>query len=296
MTSRRNFLKRSSLGLGTLVLGASLPRFALADAATDKAATTDAATDKADLKLAVQTWSFRLFDLDEAVQKTRQAGIHYIEIAGGTRIKGENKRTSAMTADERKWLQTVLADNDVTAISLGGCQGTPQEFDFAAEMGLTTLQGEPPFDTLVELSRRAEEYKVRFVLHNHPSPSRYWNYKEVLTKLDGCGEWLGFCPDTGHQMRSGIDPLIAVRELKGRIYSVHLKDLNDYGFVNSTDRSHLHDVPWGTGKGRVEAILRELIAQKVQGPVIVEYEHHWENNVAEIAECAKFFNAVVGNK
>ncbi|MCL2625061.1 MAG: twin-arginine translocation signal domain-containing protein, partial [Planctomycetaceae bacterium] len=63
MTSRRNFLKRSSLGLGTLLLGASLPRFAMADAATDKAATTDAATDKADLKLAVQTWSFRLFDL-----------------------------------------------------------------------------------------------------------------------------------------------------------------------------------------------------------------------------------------
>ena len=284
MTSRRDFLKLTSLGMGTLAVGASLPQFAFADDAPEKA----------DLKLAVQTWSFRLFELDEAVKKTRQAGIPFIEIAGGTRIKGQDKRASAMTAEERKWLKTVLADNEVTALSLGGCQGTPQEFDFAAEMGLKTLQGEPPFDTLVEVSRRAEEYQVRFVLHNHPSPSRYWNYKDILPRLEGCSRWMGFCPDTGHQMRSGIDPLIAIKELKGRIDSVHLKDLNEFGFVNSTNRSDIHDVPWGTGKGRVEAILKELIDQKMQGPVIVEYEHHWEDNVGEIAECAKFFNAIVG--
>ena len=282
--SRRSFIQLSSFGLGALALG-HLPQTTQGQ---------DNAT-KADLKLTVQTWSFRLFDIDDGIKKTRQAGIDYVEIAGGIRVKGENKRASAMTPEERQWLKSVLIDHNVAAISLGGCQGTPEEFDFAAEMGLKTLQGEPPFDKLVEVSRRAEEYKVRFVLHNHPSPSRYWYYKDILPRLDGCSPWMGFCPDTGHQMRSGIDPLVAIKEMKGRIYSVHLKDLNDYGFVNSPNRSHLHDVPWGTGKGQVEAILKELIAQNVQGPVIIEYEHNWEDNLAEIAECAKFFNKVVGH-
>jgi L-ribulose-5-phosphate 3-epimerase UlaE len=56
----------------------------------------------------------------------------------------------------------------------------------------------------------------------------------------------------------------------------------------------LHDVPWGTGKGQVGAILKELTDQKVRGPVIIEYEHNWENNVGEIAECVRFFNSVTG--
>jgi len=283
MLPRRNFLKLSSLGLGALALG-NLPQ---ESSAQDSPA-------KADLKLTVQTWTFRLFDIDEGIRKTRQAGIDYVEIAGGIQVKGQSKRASTLTADERKWLKAVLADNNVTAISLGGCQGTPEEFDFAVEFGLKTLQGEPAFDKLVEVSQRAEEYKVRFVLHNHPAPSKNWLYKDILPRLTGCSPWMGFCPDTGHQMRSGIDPLVAIKELKGRIFSIHLKDLNDYGFVNSPNRSHLHDVPWGTGKGRVEAILRELIAQNVQAPVIIEYEHNWENNLAEVTECAKFFHKIVG--
>ncbi len=284
MLDRRNFLKMSSLGLGSLALCRSLPNVLAADAL--------ATPDKADLKLTVQTWSFRLFDIDEGIKKTREAGVGNVEIAGGIRIKGENKRASAMTADERKWIKSVLEDNQVTAISLGGCQGTPQEFEFAVEMGLKTMQGEPPYDKLAEVSKRAEEHKIRFVLHNHPKPTKYWNYKETLKRLDGCSPWMGFCPDTGHMMRSGIDPLTAIKDLKGRIYSIHLKDLNEV-YTTEEERKNMHDVPWGTGKGQAEAILKELIAQKVQGPVIIEYEYHWEDNLAEIAECAKFFDKVI---
>ena len=248
--------------------------------------------DRANLKLTLQTWSFRLFDLDEGIRKTRQAGIKNIEIAGGIKLKGENKRASQMTTEERKWIKSVLEENDVTAISLGGCQGTPQEFEFANDMGLQYMQGEPPVERLVEVSEMAEKHKIRFTLHNHPKPSRYWNYKETLDRVKNCTSWLGFCPDTGHMIRSGIDPLVAIKELKGKIYSMHLKDLNDV-IMSEDEKKDLHDVPWGTGKGQVEAILKELLDQKVQCPVIIEYEYKWENNIPEIIECAKFFNSIV---
>ncbi|MDR1385758.1 MAG: sugar phosphate isomerase/epimerase [Planctomycetaceae bacterium] len=284
--NRRNFLKLSSLGAGTIAFANSLPLcsiFAKENLSQSK---------KADLKLTVQTWSFRLFDIDEGIRKTKQAGVKFVEIAGSIRIKGENKRAVAMTAEERKWFLAIAEENQVQAISVGGNKGTRQEFDFAAELGLTVMQGEPDFERLVEVSKLAEEYKIRFALHNHAKPNRYWNYKETLKRLDGCSPWLGFCPDTGHFARSGIDPLTVVKDLKGRIVSIHLKDLND---VNTQDgeKKDLHDVIWGTGKGQVEAIIHELVEQKVQAPIIIEYEYKWEDNVKEITECAKYFHNIV---
>ncbi|MDR1493704.1 MAG: TIM barrel protein [Planctomycetaceae bacterium] len=286
--NRRNFLKFSSLGAGATAFANPFSQILIF------AEENPAQAKKADLKLTVQTWSFRLFDIDEGIRKTKQAGVKFVEIAGGIRIRGENKRAVAMTAEERKWFLAVAEENQVKAISVGGNKGTRQEFDFAAELGLSVMQGEPDFERLTEVSKLAEEYKIRFALHNHAKPNRYWNYKETLTRLDGCSSWLGFCPDVGHFARSGIDPLTVVKDLKGRIFSIHLKDLND---VNTPDgeKKDLRDVIWGTGKIPVEAILCELVEQKVQGPVIIEYEYKWEDNVNEIAECAKYFHKIVPN-
>jgi sugar phosphate isomerase/epimerase len=276
MTNRRDFLKTASLSAGALLF--SNPLFA------DGVAVG--------LNLAVQTWTFKNFSLDEGIRKIHEAGVGFTEIAGGIQLDGNKKRASAMTTDERKRIKDVLAENQVKAVSLGGCQGTTEEFDFAAEMGLLRLQGEPPFENLVTISERAEKYKVQFTLHNHAKPNKYWNYKETLKRLDGCSSWMGFCPDTGHMIRSGIDPLVAVKELKGRIFAVHLKDLNDILSPDVTPQN-LHDVPWGTGNGQVEYIMRELLEQKATATVIIEYEYDWDNNLPAVTECAKFFNKIV---
>ena len=260
MTTRRQFLQTGLLAAATVAF--SRP-------------TLFAETEKPLIRLAIQTWTFRLFDLEEAIQKAAQAGINEVEIAGGTTFGGQQKRTSTFDAGEKKRLKAILEENNVRAISLGGCRGLPGEFEFAKEMGLQFLQGEPPLDTLVEVSRRAEEYGIRFALHNHAKPNPYWDYREILKRLDDCSPAMGFCPDTGHNIRSGLDPLEVIRGLKGRLVSVHLKDLND---VNPEARPEvrLHDVPWGTGTGQIEAILNELKDQKFTGPMVIEYEHNWE--------------------
>ena len=245
------------------------------------------------IRLAVQTWTFRLFDLEEAIRKTREAGIDAVEIAGGTTFGGQQRRSSTFNAGERRRLRAILEEHGVQAVSLGGCRGTPEEFEFAEKMGLQFLQGEPPFDTLVEVSKRAEEYGIRFSLHNHPKPSSHWDYREILKRLDDCSPAMGFCPDTGHMIRSGLDPLQAIRDLKGRIVSVHLKDLNGVN-PEGVPGVPLHDVPWGTGAGQVEAVLNELMNQKFTGPAIIEYEHNWENSLPEIKQCVEFFRKITG--
>lgn len=283
MLDRRQFLQFVSLSAGGCFLGASRlsPLFA------------SSSSNAADMTLTVQTWTFRLFNIDEAIKKIRETGVGATEISGGILVDGKRKRAAATTPEERKWLKSVLEENQVRAVSLGGSQGTPREFDFAAEMGCQYMQGEPPFEKLAEISKRAEEYKIRFALHNHAEPNKYWNYKETLNKLDDCTSWLGFCPDTGHMMRSGIDPLTAIKDLEGKIFTIHLKDLNDT--IENLPKKELHDVPWGTGKGQVKEILSELFRQKFRGLVIVEYEYDWENNGPEVAKCAKYFRETLAS-
>ncbi|MCL2305190.1 MAG: sugar phosphate isomerase/epimerase [Planctomycetaceae bacterium] len=250
---------------------------------------------KAAISLAVQTYTLRQFDFEEGIKKTREAGIDEVEIAGGNTFwGGERKRSVALNAEERRRLRSVLDENGVRAISLGGSPGTPEDFDFAKEMGLQFLQGEPPVEKLVEVSRRAEEYNIRFSLHNHAKPTKYWDYQETLKRVQDCSPALGICPDTGHFIRSGFDPLEVIRAFKGRMVSVHLKDLD------GTDQEATpkpKDVAWGSGKGQVEAVLKELMAQEFTGPVIIEYDHIYpDGNVEDVKKCAEFFWKIVGRK
>ena len=281
MTTRRQFLQTGLVAAAAVM-------------SPGKVLFSQTATKKAAIPLVLQTYTLRRFGFDELIRKTREIGIDEVEIAGGNSFWEGPKRSVALNAEERKRLRSLLADNGIRAVSLGGCQGTPQEFDFAKEMGLQFLQGEPPFEELVNVSKRADEYGVRFALHNHAKPSKYWDYRENLNRVKDCAEALGFCPDTGHYVRSGFDPLQVIRDMRGRMVSVHLKDL-DITNPEGDSKVKLLDVTWGTGKGQVEAILRELQNQGFTGPVVIEYDHIYEDgNVAEVKKCAEFFRKIIG--
>ena len=86
-------------------------------------------------------------------------------------------------------------------------------------------------------------------------------------------------------MRSGINPLEALKKLEGRIVTFHFKDLNDYG-------GSAHDVPWGTGKGDVRALLTEVRRQGLKAVFSIEYEYNWDNSLPDLAACVECFETV----
>ena len=92
---------------------------------------------------------------------------------------------------------------------------------------------------------------------------------------------IGSCADIGHWVRSGVNPLDALRILKGRIVACHLKDLNEFS-------PGAHDVPYGTGVSNIPAVLNEFKAQKFYGPASVEYEYNEEHDLPEVACCLGF--------
>ena len=248
-----------------------------------------AGADKLGWRLAIHAYSFRGSSFFEAVDQAAALCVRDIEaypnqkisrdIAGGF---GHDMKPEARSAVRAK-LQAAgvrlagygvvgLANNDAT------CR---RVFDFAREMGIETLVAEPTPGSLELVDKLAEEYGVRVAIHNQPKPGRYWDPGAVLAACDGRSRWLGACADTGHWFRSGVAPVAGLRRLRGRIVSVHLKDLSDAGG---------HDVPWGAGAADVAAQLAELAASGYTGLVSIEYQHHTVNTPAEVARCVDFFD------
>jgi sugar phosphate isomerase/epimerase len=130
-----------------------------------------------------------------------------------------------------------------------------------------------------------EEYGINVALHNHPKPSRYWNPDTVLKACKDHSKRIGACCDIGHWMRSGINPLEALKKLEGRIIEFHFKDLNQFDMK-------AHDVPWGTGKADAKALLIEVHRQGIKPVFSVEYEYHWGHSLPEIAQSVAYFDKV----
>jgi sugar phosphate isomerase/epimerase len=64
---------------------------------------------------------------------------------------------------------------------------------------------------------------------------------------------------------------------------LHFKDLNQFGDG--------HDVPWGTGKGDVKAMLAELKCQGFKGYFSIEFEYGNLQDLAEsLPKCVAFFD------
>lgn len=277
-------IRLALLGLALLVGGVAT--------AQDKKVTHDTtAADELGWKLGVQTYSFNRFTFFEAIDKAASIGLKYAECYPGQTISADidGKIGPGMTAEQIKQVKDKLASAGVQLAAFGvtGLSANEAEsrrtFEWCKEMGIGVINTEVREDAFDTLEKLCEEYQIKVGLHNHPEPSYYWNPDTVLKALEGRSQWIGACADTGHWLRSGLNPLESLKKLEGRIVSFHFKDLNREG-------KGAHDVPWGEGVANVPALLEEMKRQQFQGPVSIEYEHNWLESLPEIAQCVENFH------
>jgi len=285
---RRRFIQFSSaLAAGAGLVGPSLNR-----GWAEPLAHGAPHAEKLGWRLGCQAYSFNRYSLKEAVDKNRSLGLRYLEAYPGQRLSDEVPGEK-MDESLAPWLRTEvkhrMEDQGVKVVNYGVCglskdeESSRKTFDFAQEMGIETLVSEPEFDAFDTIEKLCDEYEINVAIHNHPKPSRYWNPDTVLEMCKGRSKRIGACADTGHWMRSELNPLEQLKKLEGRIISFHFKDLNKFG-------EGAHDVPWGTGEGNVAAMLKEIHRQGIQAVFSIEYEHNWTTSVPEIAECVKYFD------
>ncbi len=245
-------------------------------------------------RMSIQCWTFNRSTFFDSVDRAARMGVKYLEMFPGQRIGGEFDKVRTdqnMPAEAMKAIKKKLADAGIRVVNFG-VTGIPGDdagrrklFGWAKAMGIETICSEPNPRELPGLGPYCREFNINIALHNHPKPSRYWDPQTVLDACKGLSSHFGACADTGHWMRSGVNPLEAIKLLKGRIITFHFKDLNQMG-------RGAHDVHWGTGKADVPALLRELKSQGFKGVFSAEYEYHWGRNTEDVAACVRNFEAM----
>ena len=269
---------------------------------TAKLQTNCPACDELGWQLAITPYSFRLYPISEAIDKTAGLGIKYIGLSGNIYL--DNKTTVKVTDLTDDQLQSIRKKCDaagIQIINIGIVALPPNEaqsrkvFEFAKKLGVDTIVAEPEPAALDTVEKLCKEYNIKVAIHDHPRPSHYWNPDTVLAAVKGRTPLMGACADVGHWARSGLDPVECLKKLDGRVICLHFKDLvpdNPNATPSPADGAKkMHDVPWGTGQCNVRGMMAELKRQNFHGAFYVEYEYHWSNSVPEIAECVKYFNA-----
>lgn len=245
--------------------------------------------------LGCQAYSFNRFTFFEAVDNVKRLGLHTIEMYPGQKLSPEHPDLNTNYDMDDATVALVKAKLDEAGVQcrcygvvgLGNDEAENRKvFEFAKKLGIEVICTEPPYDAFELIDKLAQEYEIDIAIHNHPKPSKYWNYEKVLEVCQGRSKRIGACADTGHWMRSGIDPLVALKALDGRLVSFHFKNLNEMG------NRKAHDMPWGEGVGDVKAWLAEVKRQGFEGVFSIEYEHNWDNSLPEIAQCVAYFDAV----
>lgn len=239
-------------------------------------------------KLGCQAWSFHSFTFYQAIDSTLACGLHYIEAFPGQPIGGGLSGTMDyhMSARTEAAILAHLRIKGVTLVSYGVVvPATAKDwrilFAFAHSMKLINIVSEPKESDMGLISKLCNRYGINLAIHDHPKPSHYWNPDIVLNAIKGQSSRIGSCADLGHWTRSGLIPLDCVRKLKGHIIELHFKDLNE-------NSPNAHDVPWGTGVGRIADIIRELYHQHFRGVISAEYEYDWGHNVGDIRKGVAF--------
>jgi len=292
-------LTRRSFLASTTAAGGAAGLAALAGLRADAAEPLVRGTpnvDKLGWRVGFSAYTFRALTVFETLDKIAQTGLRFTELFAWQKLSPKHRDA----APGPKLSKTLRADLKKKAADCGvrllGCYsglGSPEAakafFEFAADMGFEVIVSEPPEKVLDAVEKLADEYEIDLALHNHPQPSHYWNPDVGLAALKGRSQRMGFCCDTGHWCRSGLEPVEMLKKIGSRIKTFHLKDLDAFGVRGAKD------VVWGQGKGRIADILAEVKRQGIAHPYFgIEWERTPDSEPSLHAESVGFFEKTAG--
>ncbi|QCR21311.1 sugar phosphate isomerase/epimerase [Pontibacter sp. SGAir0037] len=247
-------------------------------------------------KLGAQAYTFKQFTFFEAIDKIDSCNLRFVEAYPGQVLGGgmEGKMDYKMPDEQRKEILKRLKKKGVKMVSFGViAPGSEEEwrelFLFAKAMGIETITSEPKPEDLPLLSKLCEEFKVNVAIHNHPQPTRYWSPDIVQAALEGQSKRIGVCADIGHWTRSGLDPVSCLKQLEGRVFQLHVKDMHEKDLK-------AHDVHWGDGVTNIAGVIQELIRQDFKGILSAEYEYNWYKSTPDVKESVQYFRSVVSKE
>lgn len=245
-------------------------------------------------RFGVSAYSFRDKTLLETIDQVNELGLAYVGSWNEQKVSDEiDKPFDYHLSDEEiRVVRDHLAAKGVTMLThfvfdLPGDEAECRKiFEFGRKIGVECFLSEPKVENLDLVERLAEEYQIKVGLHNHGSRLSpiYMRPENILEICEGRSPLIGAACDFGYWIREGIDPYEAVQVLGDRIITLQVHDQNEASPEG-------HDVPWGTGVIRLDAIFEYLRNHDIN-PVMfgLEYSYNWGKSLPEIRQSVEYFD------
>jgi sugar phosphate isomerase/epimerase len=244
--------------------------------------------------MGVQSYCFRNFDREQALKRTQELGLHFIEFY-------EKHAPPSSSADQIKAILRLCGNYDIKPIAFGVQSFTNKHdankklFDFGKALGIKTFSADPNPDSFNSLDKLVDEYKISIAIHPHgpqgKSLHRWYSADVIMAAVKDHHPLIGSCLDTGHLIRAAqlgkkLDPAEEIRIMGPRNFGIHLKD---------HDNQKKEDVVYGKGVLNVPAVLKALKDVKFTGYISIEYEAHPEDPSPDMRACLDVLKEAVKN-
>lgn len=249
-------------------------------------------------KLGVALYTFNPSSFEGQLNKADSAGLKYVEGFTFGKSIPELKDSAIMSLSPSgvKKLKAFVEKKGLKMESIylvGGktVNDWKKEFEVAKNFNVKYVTAEPPVRMWDSIDSLAGKYGVKVAIHNHwKGTSAYWHPDSVLAALKNHPNF-AVCADLGHMPKSGINPVDALKKLKGHVIAIHLKDIAAY------NDPKLVDVVVGTGVIDFPAVFKELENQKFNGHIIIERDRQEKpSNLASVIQTVKYYKTTLGLK
>lgn len=274
--NRRAFLQKGLLtGAAALVLPNVL---------SAKSNSSDSLANTPEMKLGIAGYSFVHFNLEESLSMMRRMDVRYLCIK-------DFHLPMDSTAEEITAFHAKLADSNVTGYAVGPIYmkdeaAIDQAFNYCERVGVKLMVGVPEIKDLPYIARKAQEFDIRYAIHNHgPEDKLYPNATVIWNHIKDLEKSIGMCFDMGHNMRDGHDPIKDLLRYRERIFDLHLKDVTAAAAEGTT-------CELGRGVIDIPGFTKALRKIKYEGCCSLEFEKDMKDPLAGLAESVGYFKGV----
>jgi type 1 glutamine amidotransferase/sugar phosphate isomerase/epimerase len=220
--------------------------------------------------------SFPQLMFSDAAAKADALGVASIEGSSSQKVSlNVHKNLDGnLLAGEQREVQIRLNDLRLQMPAIAIAAIGPQEedsrklFEFAKNLRVQTIISERTPEALPLVEKLADEYGINVAICG--------NLTNVLAAIDGRGRRIGVCGDTGAWMEAGISPPDALKQVKGRLLTVTLRDKSALGNGG-------RPVRLGSGAGRIPEFMQQMYEMKIVPSLITVKAEESGDSSTELA-------------
>ena len=230
-------------------------------------------------------YSFKEFSIGQTIEMMKRIAVTNLSLKDfHMPMNSTNEQIDAVIG---KFKNSGINIYTVGVVYMKTQEEVDQAFNYAKMAGVKLIVGAPDYILLPYVEKKIKSNDIRMAIHNHgPDNPLYPNAKDIWDHVKDLDKRIGICIDIGHTTRDGQDPSVDIERYAGRIYDIHIKDVDKATKEGNT-------VEMGRGIIDIPKVVATLRKIKYAGMCSLEFEKDMKDPLPGIAESIGYFKGVM---